>query len=272
MRIPKFVLAGLLVVSALASCQKDDKEASTKAENPSTESTEDIAMSMNIDEEITSYGQMGMEGSLNSKKSSSASSCMTISLDTTGATTKFILDFGTTNCTGADGKQRRGQLILSVEDNPFDPGSVLSITSNGFALNDHEVTGSKAMTFMGLDANNDPYLTLVTALSIQRPDGKTIVWNSNQTRTWTDGFATLDPNDNAAEVTGTANGLTADSIAYNINVLTPLRAEATCGYLVSGSFKLSSPVFTDRIFDYGNGTCDNVATVTVNGNTYTFNM
>ena len=272
MRTSKFLLAGLFAVSALASCQKDDKQGTDEPQKPAAENTEDIAMSMNFDEEITSFGQMSMEGKVDGKKSAAASGCITYSIDTTGPTNKVTLDFGTTNCAGPDGKLRRGKLIIEVEDNPFDPGSIVTVTSSGYAINDHEITGSKVMTFMGFDSNNDPYITLVTTLSIEKPNGKIITWNSNQNRVWTDGFADLDPYNNAVEVTGTANGMTADSIAYNINVLTPLRVEATCSNIVSGSFKLSSPSFTDRIFDYGNGTCDNVATVTVNGYTYTFTM
>ncbi len=128
------------------------------------------------------------------------------------------------------------------------------------------------MTFKGFNANNDPYTEVNTTLTIQTPQGKTITWNSNQERVWTDGFGNLDPKDNAVEVTGTANGTTANGVAYNIQILTPLRVEATCSYIVSGTFKLTGPTFADRLFDYGNGACDRNATVTVNGNTYNIQL
>lgn len=269
MKTPKIFIAAL-AVAALSSCEKKDDETTQQTEKPSQESTEDIATSMSIDEEITTFGQMSMEGEVDGKKSASASSCITYSIDTTGPTNEITLDFGTTNCAGSDGKLRRGKLVITIEDNPFDVGSITTVTSDGYTVNNHEVTGSKTMTYQGFNSNNDPYIDLVSNLSIERPDGKIVTWNSNQTRIWTDGFADFDPYNNAVEITGTASGLTADSIAYNIAILTPLRVEATCSNIVSGSFKLSSPVFADRTFDYGNGTCDNVATVTVNGNTYTF--
>lgn len=270
MKTQKFLLPALLVVG-LAACQKENKQADTP-EKPETETTEDIAMSMNIDDEITNLGQMSMEGNPGGKKSTSWLNCITYTIDTTGPTTKVTLDFGTTNCLGSDGKNRRGKLIVTLEDNPFDAGSVTSVASNGYAVNDHVVTGSKTITFQGLNSNGDPYLDIKTALSIATPSQQTITWNSTQTRVWTDGFGNLDPHDNAVEVSGTADGLTATGIQYNITIIDPLRVEAGCSYIVSGSFNLSSPVFVDRLFDYGNGTCDRIATVTVSGYTFTFLM
>ncbi|WP_417590470.1 hypothetical protein [Owenweeksia hongkongensis] len=270
MKTPKFLLSALLI-AGLASCQKDDTQADTSPEKPEAETTDDIAMTMSIDDEITNLGQMSMEGNP-SKKTTSWLSCITYTIDTTGSTTEVTLDFGATNCLGSDGKNRRGKLIVTLEDNPFDAGSVTSVTSNGYTVNDHLVMGSKSMTFQGLNTDGDPYLDINTALSIVNTNQDTITWNSTQTRVWTDGFGNLNPHDNAVEITGVADGKTASGIDYDITIIDPLRVEAGCHYIVSGSFNLTSPLFPDRLFDYGNGVCDRVATVTISGYTFTFLM
>ena len=263
-------LSGMLLIG-LASCQKESKQ-DQEPQKPETQSSEDIAMSMNYDEEITNLGQMSLEGNPTGKKSTSWLSCITYSIDTAGPTTEVTLDFGSTNCMGNDGRNRRGKLLVEFEDDPFDAGSVTTVTSSGYAINDHEITGSKSMTFMGLNTDGDPYFDLSTTLSIKKPNNKVITWNSTQSRVWTDGFGNLNPHDNAVEITGNANGMTTDSISYTLDILTALRAEATCSNIVSGSFKLSSPVFLDRTFDYGNGACDRIATVTVAGYTFTITL
>ena len=270
MKTPKFLLSALLV-AGLASCQKDDKQADETPDKPEASTTEDMAMSMNIDDEITNLGQMTMEGNP-SKKSTSWLNCITYTIDTTGPTTEVTLDFGATNCLGSDGKNRRGKLIVTLEDNPFDAGSITTVTSNGYAVNDHMVIGSKSMTFQGLNSNGDPFLDVNTVLSIATPSQQTITWNSTQTRVWTDGFGNLNPHDNALEITGTADGVTATGLKYDITIIYPLRVEAGCHYIVSGSFNLTSPAFADRLFDYGNGVCDRIATVTVLGYTFPFLM
>tara|TARA_R110000850_G_scaffold39441_6_gene102425 strand:+ start:302 stop:1105 length:804 start_codon:yes stop_codon:yes gene_type:complete len=265
MKTSNFLIATALVVTA-AACQKQEKEQA----NLDNDSNKDIAMGMTFDEEITNLGQLSIEGKLDGKKSTTWLSCVNFSIDTTGPVTKITLDFGKTNCQGDDGKYRRGKLIVTFEDNPFDAGSVTTITSNGYAINDHKIAGSKSVTYMGLNTDGDPYNTVNTALTITKPDASTILWNSTQQRVWVDGFGNFDPKDNAVEVTGTANGTTAAGLVYNIEILTPLRVEATCSNIVSGSFKLNGPTFLERVFDYGSGTCDRIATVTINGNTYTF--
>ncbi len=265
MKIHKILLSAARF-SALAACKKDKPEEGKL----DPDASEDIGMTMNFDEEMNNIGQMSLEGKLSGKKSTSWLSCVTWGIDTTGPVTEITLDFGTTNCTGDDGRNRRGILIVTFEDNPFDAGSVVNVTSNGFAINDHEINGTKAITFKGFNADNDPYNEVNTAITIEKPNGKIITWNSVQERVWTDGFGNADPFDNAVEVTGTANGTTANGVTYAIEIITPLRVVATCSNIVSGSFELTGATFADRLFDYGNGDCDRKATVTVNGNTYNF--
>ncbi len=271
MKTPKILLPALLV-AGLASCQKDDSKAANTPEKPEAATTDDIAMSMNIDDEITNLGQMTMEGNP-SKKSTSWLNCITYTIDTTGAKTEVTLDFGATNCAGSDGKNRRGKLIVSLEDDPFDAGSVTTVTSDGYTVDDYEIIGAKSMTFQGLNNDGDPYFDINSALAIVDPTQQdTITWNSTQTRVWTDGFGNLNPHDNAVEVTGTADGKTATGINYDITIIDPLRVEAGCNYIVSGSFNLSVAPLPDRLFDYGNGVCDRKATITISGFTFSFLM
>ncbi len=125
MKTSKLLLSGLLL-AGLISCKKED----TDQAKLDSDSSGDIAMSMNYDEEINNLGQMSLEGNMNGKKSTTWLNCVTFSIDTTGPVTEITLDFGTTNCKGNDGRYRRGELVVTYEDNPFDPGSVVTIVSN----------------------------------------------------------------------------------------------------------------------------------------------
>jgi hypothetical protein len=51
--------------------------------------------------------------------------------------------------------------------------------------------------------------------------------------------------------------------------MTPLRIELACRFIVSGTIEMRPQDRPVRLLDYGNGDCDNVATVTINGETYT---
>ncbi len=266
MKTLKILTLAALSFSVL-SCEKEQKADNT-IENPS-HTDQDIALSMNFDSEITNLAQVSIEENYEGKKSTTWRKCAQVSIDTTGPTNTITLDFGTTNCLGNDGRLRRGKLFVTFVDNPFDVGSITSISSTNYTVDEHLIVGSQVLTFKGFKPNSDPYLSLVSNLVITKPNKTNLTWTSTQERVWTDGYGNLNPFDNAVEVTGNASG-TVDSISFNIQILTPLRVEATCSNVVSGSFDLSSPSFFTRTFDYGNGACDRVATVTILGQTFTF--
>lgn len=255
------MFAAVAVAVAFTACEKDTGHDGELQEE--TAASEEVAMNLAIDEELDKMLEMSLEGDFSKK--SSLSSCLTYSLDTSGPGTLITLDFGTTNCQGADGAYRRGQILISFSDKPFQPGAVRSIIFKGYAVNDFEINGAKSVTFKGLNASNQPYAEISSGLNIMHPDSSTATWSSNRTRTWVQGFRNFEPFDDAFEVMGSASGTTASGISYNLSITSPLRVESTCHNIVSGSIDISSPAFDTRNLDYGKGSCDNVASISVNG-------
>lgn len=251
------------------SCSKDEEQANADFE---TKNSKEVALVLNMDEEISQMGESSLEGDPDMKTTGNQAvwaNCASWSIDTNGQPNVITLDFGTSNCQGADGNFRRGTILISYEDNPFDAGSIHTITAQGYAVNDFEVNGTKAVTYQGLNASNDPYSTLSSNLVITRPDGSTVRWTSARERVWVDGFGNLNPFDNAFEVSGDAQVTTSYGRSLTLDITTPLRIEATCGNIVSGTLNVTGANFTTRVLDYGNGTCDRQATVSLNGSTRT---
>jgi hypothetical protein len=52
-----------------------------------------------------------------------------------------------------------------------------------------------------------------------------------------------------------------------MTIISPLIYQNGCFYPVSGIIEIDTDGEGLKIIDYGNGECDNVATVTINGNT-----
>jgi hypothetical protein len=70
-------------------------------------------------------------------------------------------------------------------------------------------------------------------------------------------------------VSGGSNGTKASGNTWTNVINTPLVHKRSCHQIVSGTMTVTPSNKPVRSIDFGNGTCDNQATVTINGNTYT---
>ena len=76
------------------------------------------------------------------------------------------------------------------------------------------------------------------------------------------------------EVFGTANGVNRDLKAFTVLIpsSSPIVKHKACRYIDKGIFELTPEGFKTRTVDFGDGTCDNKATFTVNGSTVAFTL
>lgn len=75
-------------------------------------------------------------------------------------------------------------------------------------------------------------------------------------------------------VWGTANGTNRQGRTFDVNIpqASPLVKHKSCQYIDKGIMSLTPQGFKERTVDFGNGTCDDDATFTVNGNTVAFKL
>jgi hypothetical protein len=197
------------------------------------------------------------------------SECATVTLDTTGIPYVLTIDFGDSNCLCIDEKYRRGKIIITFNGRYRDPGTVITHTFEDYFVNDKSVEGTRVVTNMGENEDGNIYFTIEVTGVIQREDGSTFSWNSSRVREWAEGYETPTRWDDVYLITGTANGIRPNSLTWETEIITPLRAELVCRFIVSGSIEIRPQDRPIRLLDYGTGDCDNEATVTINGETYT---
>ncbi len=194
--------------------------------------------------------------------------CATRSYDF--ATKTLTIDFGPTNCLCADGRYRRGKILVrfTSDVNRRTAGAV--VTRENYFVNDNQHTATRTFTDTGLGS----FTVDVTNASIIRANnGGTHSWTANWTFTRTAGFGTPQVSDDVYSVTGASSGTNRKGISYTSTIQSPLIKRADCPkYFVQGTMGITN--FNNRVMtlDYGSGTCDNVATVTVNGRTRTIQL
>jgi len=126
--------------------------------------------------------------------------------------------------------------------------------------------GSKTVTYNG-ETSGKPSWTIVAKDTILRADGTTVIWNSERVRTRTDNNSTpLIYWDDTYSITGSSNGVNAKGVAYSmvIDDAKPLVIIKDWKYFVSGSVVITTEKRT-AVLDYGDGTKDAKATLTING-------
>ncbi len=186
----------------------------------------------------------------------------------------ITLDFGTVGCEYQNGNVIKGRIITIITGWHWESGSVTTATFENFSINGFSIAGSKTITNMGRGANNFMAWRIVVANAvITSPEGRTFRWNSDRLRRRIAGEATpLIFSDDVIEITGTTTGVNHLDKNFSSTIINPLILKMNCRFIVQGSVELKVQDRRDAILDYGVGTCDDLATITVNGETKTIRL
>lgn len=229
-----------------------------------------------------------------------SASCATLSFNV-GAKT-FTVDFGTSPCLCNDGRQRSGKLFFdySVSTNTITPiyyrtpGFKMNITSSNYVVDSYSINiTNKTITNttpMSIPTGTNPGTNLTWNISanvtINKPsNGGTITWSCNRTKelintndpTCYGGQAVpIDWTKAKIRLNGTASGVNASSENYTATMVN-LERYFTCKVInmypfVKGQLNFTPGTRPTRYVDFGPGTCDRAATVTISGVTYAFNF
>jgi hypothetical protein len=200
-----------------------------------------------------------------------------MTFDTLSLPKSFTIDFGTTNCLCKDGNYRRGVIVVAFTGAYRDSGSSHSITFNNYFVNDNQIQGTKTVVNNGRNlAGNLSYSVTINGSIIWSTgyNGGTSTYNSTRTREWTQGEGTLRWDDDVYLISGTANGTTRSGNTYSMATIAPLKKEIGFRHFTDGILQWTPQGKSTRQIDYGyiNGNRDNLARVTVDGNTFTVKL
>ncbi len=270
------LLLGVLSIGLLmTSCKKDDE---TVAEENDTSSTEYDALAENIFNDVGNISDEAYALKTGNFKSTEEDTlflglCATVTLDTVVFPHELIIDFGEENCLCKDGRYRRGKIINTFTGRYRKPGTVLTHGFDEFYVNDNKVEGSRVLTNMGYNEDENLWFTIeIDGLITLAENGGTITWNSSKEREWVEGSDTRRRRDDVYLITGSASGVRLSGLSWTKEIILPLRRELSCRFFVSGSVEITPEDRPVRLLDYGDGECDNLATVTVNGQTFTIHL
>jgi len=259
------ILIGFSSVFYFSSCdrQADDKDTTIASDNALAEqlfsdvkNIADQASDGQLTTFIPYYGETILSG------------CATITLDNTSSPKTITVDFGSSNCLCNDNRTRKGKILISFTGLYRDSGTVITITFDNYFVNDNQILGTKTITNKGKNANGNLNYDLVIDGKIKKAGGDSIIWISNRNNEWIEGSSTPSWWDDVYLITGDASGVSAAGISFDLDITKALRKEIGYKHLVSGTIELQPQGKVKRMIDYGDGTRDNKATVTINGKSF----
>lgn len=205
------------------------------------------------------------------------SGCAVVTNDTVSVPHVLTLDFGNSPCTGWDGRNRSGKIIVQYTGHYKDAGSQHTITYDNYIVNGNQLTGSKSVTNMGMNnAGNYYYDISVTDTlwsgTVANNNGFRS-WTSSRERTWVDGYSTATRADDTYDITGSATIRRINGHTFTVNITSALRVAAICPWIEQGTVQITPQNGNNvRTIDYGNGNCDSQATLTINNQSYNITL
>lgn len=266
-RLVMFITCSLFF-TLFNSCQKDQTTAAiddvtlSQQETQSEEILSDVDLL--VDEAIDSNAGQLKSATINTAY---LTDCPVITIDTTSVPQVMTIDFGT-SCTGKDGKVRSGKIIVTSTAFRTFP-SVRDRTFDNYYVDGNKVEGSITKTIEKVQENHIRTATLQENVTITFADGAgTATRVASLTRQYQRGVL-ANPSDNQIVSWGTVEFTRASGVILNktISADTPLVFKTECHHIVSGIVSVTTSNNVSWTIDYGNGDCDNLATLTRNGKT-----
>jgi hypothetical protein len=255
----------LSIAIAFFSCQKVKDAVDTKPADAIALSIANGTSETLYDDAFDVVLQDGESNSIAGRETAAArtGSCATVTLSPADLTTfpkTMTIDFGA-GCTSSNGVLRKGKLIAVLSGKIRTAGTTLAVSFDNYSVNGFKVEGNYMITNNGGTGLN--FTRQVSNGKLTYPDGTTwYKYTGTHTLAQTGGAATVTFADDNFSVTG--NGITTSSAgnSLTVNITTPLLKAGTCRNISSGIEQFTYNTISGSL-NFGDGTCDNQALLTV---------
>ena len=265
----------LFAIILFASCTKDNNDlanAFTTEDLQTNAKLDQVANDLSdiIDDQYFTENPAGK--TIAPTESNLLPPCVTVTRTFTSTTWTRTINFGTTGCAMPNGAILRGIIRVSGVLPYTTTNYVITYTFDGFHYNDFLVQGNRTVTrSLGTSTyqvNTHPICVMDMNMTFTNSRG-IFTRVGSRTRECVEGYTTAIWTDNVYVITGNWTTTFPNGNVHSnaISNTTPLRVRLNCDYrVVSGVVNITRPNHT-AVLDYGAGTCDNLATISIDGGT-----
>jgi len=256
------VLVALMVIYA---CQKESSTAVVDNSPFNANSVEKNAfVATTTFDELNDFAQSGFDSNGLKALSLTFGSCPSIGVNLSTLPYSIVIDFGT-GCTDGNGVARSGKIELSLSGLMSEKNSVATMTIANYTVDDKKITGTTKITYQGPNpGNNWPRYSVVSDGKIEFADKSVVSYHSESVRLQAEGAGTPSITDDLwrTEIQN-ANGVNKDGTTWTAKTTKVMIKKGDCKWYNSGTLQITPSKGDIRTIDFGDGTCDNKATLTV---------
>lgn len=264
------LMAAVVTINAtLISCKKDSVVDTTEIETTFdlsgkqaiadglTEDANDV-----LDETVESQNLSGAREPL---VASGTATCAQVTVSPGAFPKTITLDFGA-GCTSNNGITRSGIVTIVLSDSLRHNGTTATMTFQNYYVNGYHKEGTITWTNTSTASTRSWHREVANG-RITAPDGRS--WTHSSSRDITQVAGVNTPRvliDDAFSVTGNGTVTNSNGVTRTSTILTALHKMVACAHIDQGSIKYQGPNHYATL-DFGNGTCDNIATISIDGYT-----
>jgi hypothetical protein len=277
MKLKNYLIAfaAVCVVASLSSCKKDNasKPSSSDEVTATIELSGDQAISDNLNADAENVlNEAAVDNSFAGNtpvgitQTMDVLSCAIVTVSQGAFPKTITIDFGA-GCTPQNGTVlRSGKIHVTLSDSLRKSGSVAVMTFENYYVSGFKKEGT--ITWTNTTAGDEKSWTRTcTNGKITAPGGRYWLHSGSQTITQTEGSSTQwNLLDDVISVTGSHTVTNAAGISRTSEIITALEKKVTCENIDKGSVKITGPNHY-ALIDFGNGDCDNKATISIDGGT-----
>jgi hypothetical protein len=267
-----FTLVIYTMCFALAGCYKDNSENFADEESI----IENAAIGQQEADEALDIAYQAEWIQKQSPGGTTVLSCDLISDDNANKILTITFSSGTL-CGDFFGRTRNGKIIVGYSGSLGDTLADRTVTFDSYRVNNRKVEGTISLHDVTVVSDTILQATrTLTDLKVTFPNGASVTFNGDQTRSWTSGRGDTIINNNVYTFLGSLSGISSSGRSFTQDITVPVVTNFSCAF--EGDFARTAGVvelstldgYPDRkrSVDYGDSTCNKIITVTTFRRTY----
>ena len=256
------------------SCKKDDNTNTSKDDIETTfELGTDLAISENLTEDVNNIfieaatdNNLAGQRPVDAVESMGILGCATVTITPLiGFPKNIAIDFSS-GCTSPNGITRKGKIKIVLSDSVRKTGSTAVLTFDSYFVNGFKKEGIITWTNTS-NAQLKGWQRKVEDGKITSPLGKYWLHNGLKNVVQVEGYATpRNLLDDAFSITGNHTIINSTGTSRTSVITEALQKKTICENISKGKIKLDGSQHS-AVIDFGDGTCDRNATVSIDGGT-----
>lgn len=265
-------LATISVAACFSSCKKDNSGSPAASDEVATtvELSGDQAISDNLNSdaeyvlnEAAVTNNFAGERTTTATQTLNVLTCPTVTA-TPGFPKNITIDFGA-GCTSDNGITRSGKINIILSDSLRTPGSVAVMTFTNYYVSGFKKEGTVTWTNTSQGGMKSWERKCVDG-KITAPNGRYWLHSGTQNVVQTEGSSTpFNLRDDVFSTTGSHTVTNAAGRTRTSEITEALEKKVICDNIDKGKIKIQGPNHF-AILDFGDGTCDRIATISIDGN------